>query len=223
MFHTTAYHPAANVMAERGYRTVKTALECNDNPSAWYENLGLVLPGIRSVVKEDIGCSSSELTLGTNLRLPEQFFSDNDDTVSHTEYLRRLVTFMKSLKPSLPRELCRGSSYLDKALRTCTHVFVRDDGSATSLQPAYTGSFPVLDKENKYFILDLGDQTDSVSIDRFKAAHIYMLQHLSCQEDHRDHAIRFPLKSLPSPLPRSLLYTLTKCRRSSFVHAEVEP
>ena len=174
-------------MAERGYRTVKTALECNDNPSAWYENLGLVLPGIRSVVKEDIGCSSSELTLGTNLRLPEQFFSDNDDTVSHTEYLRRLVTFMKSLKPSLPRELCRGSSYLDKALRTCTHVFVRDDGSATSLQPAYTGSFPVLDKENKYFILDLGDQTDSVSIDRFKAAHIYMLQHLSCQEDHRDH------------------------------------
>ena len=95
---------------------------------------------------------------------------------------------MKSLKPSLPREPCRRNSYLDKALRTCTHVFVRVDNSATTLQPAYTGLFPVLDKEDKYFILDFGDRTDSVSIDRLKAAHVYMLPHLSCQEDHDDSA-----------------------------------
>ena len=93
---------------------------------------------------------------------------------------------MKSLKPSLPREPCRRSSYLEKALRTFTHVFVRDDGSATLLQPAYTGPFPVLDKEDKYFILHLGDQTDSVSIDRLKAAHMFMPQDLTYQED-KDH------------------------------------
>ena len=185
--HTTAYHPAANGMVERVHRTVKTALKCNDNPTAWYENLGLVLLGIHSTVKEDFGCSSSELTLGTTLRLPGQFFSHSDETVSHTAYRRRLLTFMKSLKPSLPREPCRRSSYLEKALRTCTHVFVRDDGSTTSLQPAYTGPFPVLDKEDKYFILDLGDRTDSVSIDRLKAAHMYMPQHLNCQEDYEVH------------------------------------
>ena len=61
---------------------------------------------------------------------------------------------------------------------------MRDDGSATSLQPAYTGPFPVLDKEDKYFILDLGDRINSVSIDRFKAAHMYMPQHLNSQEDY---------------------------------------
>ena len=44
---------------ERVYRTVKTALKSNDNWSAWYENLGLVLLGARSMVKENIGCSSS--------------------------------------------------------------------------------------------------------------------------------------------------------------------
>ena len=153
-------------MVERVHRTIKTALKCNDNSTAWYENLGLVLLGIHSTVKEDIGCSSSELTLGTTLRLPGQFFSHSDETVSHTAYRRRLLTFMKSLKPSLPREPCRRSSYLEKALRTCTHVFVRDDGSATSLQPAYT---------------------DSVSIDRLKAAHMYMPQHLNCQEDYEVH------------------------------------
>ena len=68
--------------------------------------------------------------------------------------------------------------------------------SATSLQPAYTGPFLVLDKEDKYFILDLGDQTGSVSINRLKAAHMFMLQHLNCQEDHKDHETsRLPLKS----------------------------
>ena len=172
--HTTAYYPAANGMVERAHRTVKTALKCSGNPSAWYENLGLVLLGIHSMCKKDVGCSSSELTLCTTLRLLGQFFSDNDETVLHTEYHRRLLTFMKSLKPSLPREPCRRSSYLEKALHTCTHVFVRDDGSATSLQPAYTEPLAVLDKEEKYFVLDLGDRTYSVSIDRLKAAHMYM-------------------------------------------------
>ena len=87
---------------------------------------------------------------------------------------------MRLLKPSLPREPCHRSSYLEKARRTCTHVFVQDDGFATSLQPAYTGPFPVLDKEDKYFILDVGDRTDSVSINELKAAHMYMSQHLNC-------------------------------------------
>ena len=73
---------------------------------------------------------------------------------------------------------------------------MRDDSSATSLQPVYTGPFPVLDKEDKCFILDLGDRTDSASIDRLKAAHMYMPQHLNCQEDYEDHdesaAIKIP-------------------------------
>ena len=66
--HTTAHLPAANGMVEHVERMVKTALKCNDNPTVWYENLGLVLLGIHSMVKEDIGCSSSELTLGITLR-----------------------------------------------------------------------------------------------------------------------------------------------------------
>ena len=84
--HITAYHPATNGMVEHVHRTVKIALKSSDNPYAWYENLGFVLLSNRSTVKEDIGYSSSELTLGTILRLPGQFFSDNDEMVSHTEY-----------------------------------------------------------------------------------------------------------------------------------------
>ena len=64
---------------------------------------------------------------------------------------------------------------------------MRDDGSATSSQPAYMGPFPVLNKEDKYFILYLGDCTDWVSIDRLKAAHMFMQQNLSYQKDYVDH------------------------------------
>ena len=56
------------------------------------------------------------------------------------------------------------------------------------LRPVYTGPFAVLDKEDKYFVLDLGDRTDSVSIDRLKVAHMYMPQNLNCQEDHDESA-----------------------------------
>ena len=135
--HTTAYHPAANGMVKRVHHTVIP-------PPGAKISASFYLISIRSMVKEDTGCSSSELTLGTTLHLLGQFFSDNDETVSHTEYRRRLVIFMKPLKSSQSREPCCHSSYLDKALRTCTHVFVRDDGSAMSLQPVYSGSFPVL-------------------------------------------------------------------------------
>ena len=65
--HTAAYHPAADGMIERVHRTVKTALNCNENPTAWQENLGLFLLGIHSMVKKDIGCSSSELTLARTI------------------------------------------------------------------------------------------------------------------------------------------------------------
>ena len=33
--HTAAYHPAADGMIEHVHRTVKTALNCNENPTAW--------------------------------------------------------------------------------------------------------------------------------------------------------------------------------------------
>ena len=196
LLHTTAYHLAFNGIVELVYRTVKTALECNDSPSVRYENLDLVLLGIQTMVKEDIGCSPSELHLPGLL-------SENDEMVSYTEYRRRLVSFMKLFKPSLPRESCRRNFYLDKGLRTCTHVFVRDDGFATSLQPANMRPFPVLDKEDKYFILDFGDRTDSVSIDRLQTAVMFMPQDLSTLFSE----VQFHFYSPPGRFPPWTVYS----------------
>ena len=48
MCFTTANHPASNGMIERVHRTLKVALRCQNNPTNWYRNLGLVLLGIES-------------------------------------------------------------------------------------------------------------------------------------------------------------------------------
>ena len=61
-------------MVERCFRTLKAALRAHDNPTNWTVNLPLVLLGLRSSVKEDIGVSSARMVHGTSLHLPGQFF-----------------------------------------------------------------------------------------------------------------------------------------------------
>ena len=71
---TTAYHPIANGLIERLHLQLKAALKAHHNPARWTEILPMVLLGIRTAVKEDIGCSTAELVYGTTLRLPGEFF-----------------------------------------------------------------------------------------------------------------------------------------------------
>ena len=48
-------------------------------------------------------------------------------------------------------------------------VFVRDDASKPPLSPLYRGPYKVLERFDKFFLLQIGDKTDSVSVDRLKA------------------------------------------------------
>lgn len=55
--HTTAYHPSANGMVERLHRQLKAALIARDARTSWVDELPLVMLGIRSAIKEDLGCT----------------------------------------------------------------------------------------------------------------------------------------------------------------------
>nr|VZI11626.1 unnamed protein product [Spirometra erinaceieuropaei] len=67
---TTAYHPAANGMAERFHRQLKTTLRAVESPGNWLDNLRLTLLGIRAALKSDLDCGAAVLVFGTTLRLP---------------------------------------------------------------------------------------------------------------------------------------------------------
>ena len=72
---TTSYHLQANGMVEKFHRTMKASLmaRLGNNPN-WTEELLVVMLGLRTAFKEDLGCSSAELVYGTHLRLPWGFF-----------------------------------------------------------------------------------------------------------------------------------------------------
>jgi transposase InsO family protein len=70
---TAAYHPASNVMVERLHRQLKAAIKFH-NTSNWVGILPIVLLGIRTAIKEDLNATAAELTYGTGIRLPAEFF-----------------------------------------------------------------------------------------------------------------------------------------------------
>lgn len=96
---TTSYHPQSNGMVERLHRQLKAALKAQPNPDSWMDSLPLVLLGIRSALKVDIGCTAAEMVYGTTLRLPGEFFTPTtpDSVPDPSDYTSRLKTRMSSV------------------------------------------------------------------------------------------------------------------------------
>ena len=169
---TTAYHPSANGLVERFHRHMKASLMAHGNPR-WTETLPLVLLGIRTAVKTDLGCCAAELVFGTTLRLPGEFITpiSSCEHLDPSNYVHRLKQIMQSLHPVVPRVRHR-PSHLPLDLTTCTHVFLRRDAVRKPLQPPYDGPFRVVSRADKHFTLDINGRQDTVTVDRLKVAYV---------------------------------------------------
>ncbi|KAL0870467.1 hypothetical protein ABMA27_005462 [Loxostege sticticalis] len=172
---TTAYHPAANGIVERLHRQLKAAIMCHAPDSQWTEALPLVLLGMRSAWKEDLQSSPAELVYGEPLRLPGQFLSPRDDsqTADVTQYATRLRAYMVKLTPR-PTTWHTSTStfYIPRDLQTSSHVFIRQDRVRGPLEPPYAGPYKVVNRQPKYFTLDVNAKNVNVSIDRLKPAYV---------------------------------------------------
>ena len=136
---TTAYPPIANGLLEPFHRQLKASLKTQDEPQRWTETRPLVLIGIRTVIKQDLGCSTAELVFGTTLRIPGQFVApDTDSSLEPGYYVHRLRRTMLQVKPTSPRPHKRVKR-IDRDLSSCTHVFVRCDHVQKPLQRPYKG------------------------------------------------------------------------------------
>ena len=170
---TTSYHPQANGLVERFHRQLKAALKAHDDSTRWCEYLPIVLLGIRSTTKQDLGHSPAELVFGTTLQLPGQFVSPSctKDPPDPSSYADRLAQHMTQLSPATTRTSPR-SAYVPKDLQTCTHVFVRRDAVRKPLERPYNGPFKVLTRRDKFFTLLVGTRKENVSVDRLKVAYL---------------------------------------------------
>ena len=167
---TTSYHPAANGLVERLHRQLKASLKAHNN-QRWTETLPIVLLGIRTAVKADIGCSAAELVFGTTVTLPGQFVAPSMSPTDWdpSDYVQRLRRHMTHVQPTPPRPQHK-TTHIPPALSTCTHVFVRVDAVKKPLQPPYNGPYRVIKRTANFFFLEINGKQDSVSIDRLKAA-----------------------------------------------------
>ena len=160
---TTAYHPCANGLIERFHRQLKTALTAN-NSKTWFDNLLLVLLSIRNVIKEDLGCTASEMVFGTSLTLPGQFCEKNISLQPTTTFVKNFKQKMNDLVYTPTRTQTK-ELYTPKDLHDCKYVFIRNDAVKKPLCPTYSG-------HPKYFKLAIKGKFDTVSIDRLKPAYL---------------------------------------------------
>nr|XP_054757548.1 uncharacterized protein LOC129263671 [Lytechinus pictus] len=169
---TTAYHPAANGLVERFHRQLKASLKAH-NKVRWTESLPLVLLGIRTAIKADIGCSAAELVFGTSVTLPAQLVAPSqiDAADDQSNYAHRLKRMMRELHPT-PTRKQQTRTQVHPELHSSSHIFLRDDAVTKPLQPPYRGPFRVIRRTDKYFTIDYNGKHENVSVDRLKPAFI---------------------------------------------------
>lgn len=170
---TTAYHPIANGLVERFHRQLKSSLKACHTPAHWVDALPIILLGIRTALKQDLGCSAAELVYGTTLRIPGEFFSIADSTAEDPgSYVVQLKATMQKLRAIPPREKHGYKTYVSDDLMSATHAFVRHDAVRKPLQQPYDGPFKVLHRSDKHFTLDINGRSEVISLDRLKPAYM---------------------------------------------------
>lgn len=174
IWQTTAYHPQSNGMVERFHRQLKAALRARLTSPTWSDELPIIMLAIRATPKEDLGCAPAELVYGSTLRLPGEFFGPASDSTSDDQqaFLPRLREVMKGLRACPPLSHSAPQHHVPRTLRQSDYVFVRHDAHRSPLQQPYDGPYRVLQKHDKHFLLDFGNRTDTVSLDRLKPAYV---------------------------------------------------
>ncbi|XP_037931190.1 uncharacterized protein LOC119666001 [Teleopsis dalmanni] len=168
---TTPYHPQSNGIIERWHRSLKSAIKCSETNS-WSAALSLILLGMRTAVKSNIGLSPAEMAFGAPLRIPGEFLVPRNNTASETEFTQALHKAILSLPSTNPQRHGNYQQFIPPLLGKCKFVFVRIDRVRTPL-PIYEGSFEVINKYEKCFILKIHQREVKISIDRLKAAYLF--------------------------------------------------
>ena len=165
---TTSFHPQSYGILEIVHRQLKDALRMQSNPINWYNNLPQVLPSIRSAIKEELNCSSSEIVYGQTLRLSQDHPISLKISTETNQFVFRLKEHFWKLQAP-PTRTHFNKSYVDLHLKLCKRVLIRNNHMQHSLATRYNGPYEVLNRYQKYLIVLVDGRQKIISIDRPKA------------------------------------------------------
>ncbi|VDN13174.1 unnamed protein product [Dibothriocephalus latus] len=135
-------------------------------PHNWSDNIPLALLEIRAAVKEEIQCTAADLVYGTSVRLPGELVQSSSVAPdATTTFVQQLQQCIAALHPTPTRSPPR-------------RVFAHEDLNTTPQRspqaplPTLRWSTKVLERKDKYVVIQRADATDTVSIDRLKPAYV---------------------------------------------------
>lgn len=173
---TTPYHPQCNGLIERFHRVLKSSLMAVDSVH-WTEALPMILLALRSAIREDLKASPTLLVYGSPLRLPgELFYGTTLPKTPQAEFVQILMNHIAQLRPVQTTRHSSYSIFVNKDLKTCSHVFLRTDRVKRSLEAPYQGPYEVVRRTDKNFDIMIGQRKATVSIDRLKPAYLLLEQ-----------------------------------------------
>ena len=157
-------------MIERFHRSLKCALRARMAGSDCSSHLPLVMRGPQTAPKNNSGFSPAKAVYKTNLSLPCEFIEHSE--LPREVFLRKIERAVSGFSGfSGPPRHHVPPSHPQPLPRDLLFVFVREDASKPPLSPLYRGPYKVIDRFEKFFILQIGDKSDSASVARLKAVY----------------------------------------------------
>jgi len=159
-------------MVERFHRNLKAALRARATGPTWSQQLPVILLFLRATPREDMPRSPAESVYGSQVVLPGQL-KDLPD-VPDSSFFDQLEKSMQGFKPVPPshnipaveRKLVDPPDELLAASR----VFMQRGGARGPLEPVWEGPFKVLKRSRHVFLIQRGNQQETVSVLRLKPA-----------------------------------------------------
>ena len=113
----------------------------------------------------ELGCSSADILFFQSLRLPADMFlpTRNENAFSAT-LIGQMRRFAASICPSPTRVEPSKKIYMPPELKTCSHIFVKQDPIKPNLTPPNSGPYLVISRTDKTFRVLNNDQIMSVAI-----------------------------------------------------------
>ncbi|XP_066974231.1 uncharacterized protein [Macrobrachium rosenbergii] len=130
----------------------------------WKYQLPWVLLRLRTTPRADGAPSAAEKTYGEPLVVPGELVTED----RHNPSVQRLHDIVGKFSLCKQTYTDRSATFTPPGLSSTTHVFVRDDAVRQPLTRPYRGTFCVLERNNKAFLLTLHRKNDWVSVDRVK-------------------------------------------------------
>ena len=169
---TTPYHPASNGLVERIHKSIKQAMRALPHPDTWATSLPDIMLAINSLPSDVNDFTPYQLTFGQSSNIPGtcSFPSGEGGPFNGMEHVYTFFNHM-GLHYRKARPLPQRDRYVNPALSTTSHVWVRNFARQNTLSPVYRGPYRVLHRTEKYFIILRDHSIQRVSIDNLQPAY----------------------------------------------------